>query len=361
MAERSQQRETDVGAHRAANGGDRGAHQDNHGQRKQDIAAERDRGFRDLLQALPAAVYTTDARGYITFFNHAAVELAGRTPALDDRWCVTPKMYWPDGTSMPLDQSPMATALNENRPMHDVESLAERPNGTRIRFLSFATPLHSEQGAVTGGVNMLIDLTQHQQVAAEHALMEREVDHRANNLLAVTLAMIHLTRANTVDEFKSAVEGRVRALAHAHALISSSRWAGADLHQLIEEELAPYRHDVAGRFAVNGPALRLPPALAQSLAVALHELATNAAQYGALSVRQGRVAIGWELGDDGQLLVRWSETSGPAVKPPTAYGFGVVAVDTMMAHLNGKVSRHWEPQGLICEICIPAEELTRRN
>ena len=124
--------------------------------------------MRELLEALPAAVYTTDAKGRITFFNKTAVEMAGRTPQPDDEWCVTWRLYNPDGTPLPHDQCPMAVALRENRPVRGVEAVAERPDGTRIPFIPYPTPLHDSEGKLIGAINMLVDISERKK-AEEYA------------------------------------------------------------------------------------------------------------------------------------------------------------------------------------------------
>jgi len=122
---------------------------------------EHERHLRDLLEALPAAIYLTDAQGRITFYNEAAVALAGRRPEVGrDQWCVTWRLYQPDGTPLPHEHCPMAVALKENRPVRGVEAVAERPDGTRIAILPFPTPLRDASGALVGGVNLLLDMSQ---------------------------------------------------------------------------------------------------------------------------------------------------------------------------------------------------------
>jgi PAS domain S-box-containing protein len=130
---------------------------------------DRERRFRELIEALPAAVYTTDAAGWITFYNKAAVEFAGCRPELgSDRWCVSWRLFRSDGTPLPHDESPMAIALKEDRPVRGTESIAERPDGTRVTFIPYPTPLHDSSGALIGAVNMLVDITERKK--AEEAL-----------------------------------------------------------------------------------------------------------------------------------------------------------------------------------------------
>ena len=136
--------------------------------RMDDRLRERERRMRDLLEALPAAVYTTDASGRITFFNKAAVGMAGRTPRIGDEWCVTWRLFNPDGTPLPHDQCPMAVALKENRLVRGAEAVAERPDGTRVPFIPYPTPLHDSDGKLVGAINMLIDISERKK-AEEYA------------------------------------------------------------------------------------------------------------------------------------------------------------------------------------------------
>jgi diguanylate cyclase (GGDEF)-like protein/PAS domain S-box-containing protein len=134
------------------------------------VAGAEDIGYRRLLEELPVAIYTTDAAGRVTYFNRAAAELAGRTPELGiDEWCVTWKLFSPDGTPLPHDQCPTAVALRENRPIRGVQAIAERPDGTRFWFTPCPTPLNDSSGRIIGAINMLIDLTDHK--AAEQRLV----------------------------------------------------------------------------------------------------------------------------------------------------------------------------------------------
>ena len=135
--------------------------------------------FRELLDALPAAIYTTDANGRITFFNQAAVELSGRTPEIgSDRWCVTWRLYWPDGRAMAHEECPMAKALKEDRPVRGEEAIAERPDGTRVPFMPYPTPLHDAAGRLIGAVNMLVDLTARKKAEESLRLLNETLEQR---------------------------------------------------------------------------------------------------------------------------------------------------------------------------------------
>src|SRR5882724_3680251 len=135
--------------------------------------------FRDLLEALPTAIYTTDANGRITFSNQAAVEFSGRTPEIgSDQWCVTWRLYWPDGRPMPHDECPMARALKEDRPIRGEEAIAERPDGTRVPFMPYPTPLHDASGRLVGAVNMLVDLTASKHVEVVRNRLNETLEQR---------------------------------------------------------------------------------------------------------------------------------------------------------------------------------------
>ena len=143
----------------------------------------------------------------------------------------------------------------------------------------------------------------------------KEVDHRARNALAIVQSIVRLTKAPTIEAYIPMVEGRIKAVSNAHALLSESRWEGADLNRLAEEELAPYRNGETERIVVSGPAVFLKPETAQSIALVLHELATNAAKYGALSLFSGRVSLSWQW-HQGRLDLQWEEIDGPVVQKP---------------------------------------------
>lgn len=183
-------------------------------------------------------------------------------------------------------------------------------------------------------------------------LLAREVDHRARNALAVIQSLVALTPMDEAKRFAEAIKGRIRAMALAHNLLSDSRWRGADMLSLVKEELAPYGEE---RIAISGDAVSIAPGVAQNLALVFHELATNAAKYGALKDAEGALAVSWTL-NDSELLIEWREEAGGGVVQPSRTGFGSRVIETSIQnHLRGRIERHWRPQGLVCLIGLPRE------
>lgn len=162
---------------------------------------------RDVLNALPAAVYTTDAAGRITFFNKAAVDFSGRVPEIgSDQWCVTWRLYWPDGRPMAHDECPMARALKEDRPIRGGEAIAERPDGMRVPFMAYPTPLHDASGKLVGAVNMLIDLTSRKESEEEQRRLNETLEQRVEaRTQALTEALTQLRESER--RFRLLVEG----------------------------------------------------------------------------------------------------------------------------------------------------------
>ncbi|HJR22700.1 MAG TPA: PAS domain-containing protein [Dongiaceae bacterium] len=324
----------------------------------QDITerTQSERRFREMIDALPTAIYTTDAEGRITHFNPAAAAFAGRVPKLGtDEWCVTWKLYHPDGTPMPHDQCPMALALRMGRPILGAEAIAERPDGTRVWFTPYPTPLRDDAGRIVGAINMLVDITERKRGEQHLWLLSRELEHRVKNILTTAIALARLTRAETVKDFAKALIGRLQTLASAQSLLAASRWQGASLQRLIEEELGAFAN-VGGRVAISGPVLELAPDAAQTVALILHELTTNATKYGALSKQTGRIAVEWDLNRE-HLSLHWRETGGPAVERPGELGFGSQLIETTLPALNGEIHYDWKAEGLACTVRIPADRL----
>jgi PAS domain S-box-containing protein len=432
-----------------------------------------------LLEALPLAVYTTDADGRVTFFNEAAAALWGQRPQLGStRWCGSLRLYWPDGRPLPHDECPMAIALREGRPIRGVEAVIERPDGTRVPFFPCPTPLKDEAGRVVGAINVLLDATESKhaetyaaQLAAivessddaiisktlsgqitswnggatrifgyqpsemigrpimtiippelhgeeervlaklkrgeridhyetvrvakdgrrvdvsltvspvrdrsgrvigaskvgrdisdrkqaevlQHLLIE-ELNHRVKNTLATVQALVSqsLRLAKSPADFATSFTGRLQALARAHALLTQTGMQGAELTDLVREQVLLGDANDA-RISCAGPWSVLDAQSAVHLAMVLHELATNARKYGALSTSEGHLSVHWEFRTNGgrTLLLVWKESGGPQVVAPSTRGFGTTLIEqTLQAH-GGTASLCYAADGVSCEIKLP--------
>lgn len=321
----------------------------------QEALREQDRQAREILNALPAAVYTTDAQGRITFFNEAAVAFSGRRPNLGtDEWCVTWRLYEPDGTPLPHDQCPMAVALREGRAVRGAEAIAERPDGTRVPFIPFPTPLRDASGAIVGAVNMLVDISARKAAEEEQQALIHELNHRVKNALATVGAIASQTFRTTPDPetFMKKFQGRILALSKAHDLLTHRRWTGLDFRELLAAELAPYGLSGSDRIRLEGPQVALTPRVALVLGMVVHELATNAAKYGAFSSEDGHVDLRWTLDDaptGPRFCLLWKELGGPPVSAPAPRGFGSRVIErSITKDLGGAVQIDYDPAGLQC-------------
>jgi PAS domain S-box-containing protein len=324
----------------------------------EDRIRESEQHLRDLLEALPAAVYTTDATGRITFFNNAAVEMSGRTPQIGDMWCVTWRLYNTDGTLLPHDQCPMAVALKENRAVRGAEAIAERPDGRRIPFIPYPTPLHDADGKLIGAINMLADISERKQAENRQRLLIDELNHRVKNTLATVQSLAAQTarHADSLEDFSHRFEARLLALSRAHDLLTRRNWEGASLDALTREVLTALAN--AGRqVEIDGPFVDLDPRTALNITMVLNELATNALKYGALSSEAGGLSLSWRLEEGSDLkprmILEWREHGGPPVVPPTRRGTGSKLMERCIERdLGGELDLTFEPSGVVCRISI---------
>jgi PAS domain S-box-containing protein len=236
---------------------------------------------------------------------------------------------------------------------YQVEFRIRRPDGGIRWCLGTVAASKDAANQISRISGVTIDITDRKEAEERQLLLAREVDHRAKNALAVVHAIISLTRADNIKQFVAAVEGRIQALARAHGLLSESRWQGANIVELIQEELAPYRMPIFERVRISGTSLSLEPSTAQALALAFHELATNAAKYGALSVSSGRVEVTWKL-KGSQLELLWTECGGAPPEQTEPSGFGIRVIRASVeSQLGGIVEFDWRHEGLRCAISIP--------
>ena len=333
--------------------------------RAQATLRERERRFRELLDSLPAAVYTTDALGRITYYNESAVVLWGHRPMLrTSEWCGSWKLYWPDGTPMPHGECPMAMALKEDRRVHGLEAACERPDGTLVPFIAYPTPLHDDSGELVGAVNMLVDISERKRAEEQQTLLVRELHHRVKNTLATVQAIMGSTArsSNTIEDFKTALNGRIGALAKTHLLLSDDSRA-ATFTDILRNELDAFDDGNGERIKLNGPPVDVPARLAVSLGMAIHELTTNAAKYGALSVFGGKLGVSWTVTVEAArrtLNIDWVERGGPPVAPPTRHGFGSRLLQFVLpGQIQARSTIDYRPEGVrvTCVVPLPADAL----
>jgi PAS domain S-box-containing protein len=234
---------------------------------------------------------------------------------------------------------------------YEAEFRIVRPDGEVRWCVGTAAATVDKSGRVVRVSGVTVDISERKRAEQRQNLLTREVDHRAKNALALAQSIVRLTRAKDVAAYVQAVEGRISALARVHTILSLSSWQGAEISRLVDEELAPY--SVNGQIRFSGSEVQLQPATAQTLALALHELVTNSAKYGALSTLSGKVSIRWQMQGD-VLALDWEETGGPQVHEPTSRGFGTRSViASIESQLGGQALFDWRSEGLVCRLLVP--------
>jgi PAS domain S-box-containing protein len=235
---------------------------------------------------------------------------------------------------------------------YETEFRIVRPDGEIRWCVGTAAATLDKSGRVIRVSGVTVDITERKRAEERQNLLTREVDHRAKNALALAQSIVRLTRGDDVKDYIQAVEGRISALARVHTILSLSSWQGAELAKLVDEELAPYA-SMGDQIAFSGANVQLQPATAQTLAMALHELVTNSAKYGALSTLAGRLTIKWEIVAD-VLQILWEERDGPCVDKPVTRGFGTKSViASIESQLGGRADFDWRSEGLVCRLSVP--------
>jgi PAS domain S-box-containing protein len=283
----------------------------------QEQLAESHERFLQLLEALPAAVYTTDAAGRITYYNNAAVELSGRRPKLgSDEWCVSWRLYHPDGTPLPHDQCPMAVALKENRPVRGAEAIAERPDGTRVPFIPYPTPLRDASGKLIGAVNMLVDISERKQSETQMRVLLDELNHRVKNNLQMLHSMLSAAQRETSDGEAKEVLNDACARVSAMASAQQALYRPDGLVEFNAKDLVEAVCESARRSMTNGVNIiyeagpqRVSNDAAMPLALILNELITNAVKHGTNGHKNPTIWVG--LGSSEECLELYVEDEGP--------------------------------------------------
>ncbi|MFY9837456.1 MAG: PAS domain S-box protein [Xanthobacteraceae bacterium] len=320
-----------------------------HIERALDESEQRLRMLASIVESSDDAIVSKNLDGIITSWNTGAQRVFGYT--------AEEAIGQPITIVIPQDRQgeerEILTRIRRGERIDHFETIRQRKHGSLIVVSLTVSPVKNAAGKIVGASKIARDITEQKRNQERIATLAREAEHRSKNLLATVQATVNLSQADTSDGLKNAIEGRIQALANVHSLFVQSRWIGAELSTLAMQELSPYRRDNEARVRVDGPQVLLEPNTAQMVAVILHELVTNAVKYGALATAEGRIEVNWSHPGDGRLTLRWIETGGPPVKPPTRQGFGHRVVERMIGQLKGKSSFDWRPEGLACQIAFP--------
>jgi PAS domain S-box-containing protein len=320
--------------------------------RQADVALrERDQRLRwlaSIVEFNDDAIVSKNLDGIITSWNKGAERIFGYT--------AEEAIGRPVTIVIPRDRQDeerdILARIRRGEHIDHFETIRQHKQGSLIAVSLTISPVKDAEGKIVGASKIARDITEQKRNQEKIATLAREAEHRSKNLLANVLATVQLSQADTPEGLKQAIEGRIRALANVHSLFVEARWIGAELSSIASQELAPYSEKEKTRVRIDGPQVLLEPNAAQSIAMILHELVTNAVKYGALSVADGRVDLKWSCEPNGGLRLHWAETDGPAVQEPMRRGFGRRIIEILVAEKNGKTRFDWRAEGLVCEITV---------
>ena len=308
--------------------------------------------LKKVLETAQVGVAFGNERATLTHANEALGRLVGR-----------PLMELGGGTvswrSMVLESDRPRLGQELGRLVHEgkagpLDLIFQRPDGTKVPAIFAATRLDYGEH-----VAFIIDQTEQKQHEDQIGLLMRELNHRAKNTLTLVLSIARQTRAASTADFLDRFSERVQALAAMQDLLVENKWKGAPLERVVREQLSHLRDALDTRITIAGPPIVLTPSSAQTIGLAIHELATNSAKYGALSNETGRIAIAWALRPSNRLKLSWTESGGPPVNEPVHEGFGSTVLGKMVkASLDCDVAIAYDPAGLKWSIECPLDKLT---
>jgi two-component sensor histidine kinase/PAS domain-containing protein len=329
--------------------------------RAEQIAAA-ERFARSVLEQATEAVVVLAPDGHITHASWRAEQLAEQPPVgcrFSEAFPLEADSTDQAGTVAlaRLSAESLDTML-ATKPFHGVEVKLRGERNAKSAFLLSAGPLIDDNRANVGSIVTLTDMTERKRAEEQQTMMVAELNHRVKNILAIvqSVAAQTMRSSSTLENFSDAFTGRLRALAIAHDILTHTRWIGIGLNELLVAVLAPYRTPEDPRFSIMGPAVLLPARAVVPLSMVLHEMATNAAKYGALSTRRGRIGITWQVSGDIEKSVElvWQEQGGPAVTAGVSGGFGTRLIDLVIGHdLDGSTQADFDSAGVRWTIAFP--------
>jgi len=311
-------------------------------------AQEVERRLAAIIASSDDAILSTDLNMVITSWNLGAERLYGHSA--EEAIGGSVMMVVPDDRR---EEEPAILAkIRAGQKVEPYETKRRCKNGRLVDVLLSVSPIYDTYGRIVGASKIAHDISAKKEAERLQTVLVGELNHRVKNVLATVMAIARQTLGRS-DVDRTSVEtfdARLTSMARAHDLLIHGNWEQAELTAVVRQALSPYPKE---KFEIHGPTMQLAPRAVVSISLALHELATNAAKYGALSVPDGRVAIVWSLEGNGsdRLRLRWQEAGGPTVTPPTRKGFGSRLIESLLAaELNGEVQVSYEPSGLICEV-----------
>jgi PAS domain S-box-containing protein len=311
---------------------------------------QRLRFLASIVESSDDAIVSKNLDGIITSWNSGAERVFGYT--------AEEAVGQPITIVIPQDRQDeergILTRIRRGERIDHFETVRQRKHGSLIVVSLTVSPVKNAEGKIVGASKIARDVTEQKRAQEQIATLAREAEHRSKNLLATVQATVSLSQSDTPDGLKQAIEGRILALAKVHSLFVETRWIGAELSTIATQELSPYSEKGKWRVQIDGPQVLLEPNAAQVVAVTLHELATNAAKYGALTVPNGQISLKWLHEADGRLTLQWREIGGPPVKTPKHQGFGTRVIERTIGQLKGKARFDWHADGLVCEITLQA-------
>jgi PAS domain S-box-containing protein len=309
---------------------------------------QRLRWLASIVQSSDDAIVSKSLDGIITSWNKGAERVFGYSASEAIGQPIT--LVIPEDRQS--EEREILMRIRRGERIDHFETIRQRKHGSLIVVSLTVSPVKDANGKIVGASKIARDITEQKKNQEMITTLAREAEHRSKNILASVLAAVNLSQSSSLEDLKQTIVGRIEALANVCSLFVATRWIGADLSAIATQELAPYSEMHENRVLIDGPQILLEPGVAQAIAVTLHELATNAAKYGALSQSNGHVHLQWSHAANGQLHLRWTETGGPAAQAPARKGVGSRIIEGMIAQLKGKVRFEWRKDGLVCEIAL---------
>jgi PAS domain S-box-containing protein len=310
--------------------------------------------FRVFANCAPAPLWVTDAEDALEFVNQAALDFSGRPEAYPIGGPLQMGRMHPEDLPRMIELRTMARA---RRAPYEIEVRLQDARDEWRWMRIICRPRHDEEGRFAGYVGMAMDVTESREAEARQRLLINELNHRVKNTLATvqSIALQTIREGVNAETARQTFVDRLLTLSAAHNVLTRQNWAGADLAEIVAQSVKVYSQDHEPRIHIRGPDRRLEPHIAVGLSMALHELATNAAKYGALSAPTGHVWLAWQEAPDGAAVVlRWRERGGPPVRPPLRRGFGTrLLTHGLATELGCPAQLDYEPRGLVATFRTP--------